>query len=211
MPTRVHARTRARVNVHTHVRVRACARTHACAHAHMCANSCVLPAEVCIASPPAPPSPRYKLVSASDKTLSGDNDPIDVIELGTRQRPVGSITRVKIIGVIAMIDDDETDWKVLTIAMDDDKAVNIQDLVDLDAHMPGVTASLTHWLRMYKTAEGKGENRFGYGGKPQGKAVATRVVEECHEAWRQLLAEKQASGGMKKVASGHNLFTSLAV
>ena len=25
-------------------------------------------------------------------------------------------------GVIAMIDDDETDWKVLTIALDDDKA-----------------------------------------------------------------------------------------
>lgn len=26
----------------------------------------------------------------------GDNDPIDVIELGTRQRPTGSITRVKV-------------------------------------------------------------------------------------------------------------------
>jgi inorganic pyrophosphatase len=29
---------------------------------------------------------------------------------------------VRILGVIAMIDDDETDWKVLTIALDDDKA-----------------------------------------------------------------------------------------
>ena len=28
----------------------------------------------------------------------------------------------RILGVIAMIDDDETDWKVLTIALDDDKA-----------------------------------------------------------------------------------------
>ena len=28
----------------------------------------------------------------------------------------------RILGVIAMIDDDETDWKVLTIAMDDDRA-----------------------------------------------------------------------------------------
>merc|ERR1719436_2146338 len=91
----------------------------------------------------------------------GDNDPIDVLELGSRQRPLGSITAVKILGVIAMIDSDETDWKILAIALDDDKAQHIQDLVDLDAHMPGVTGALTHWLETYKTAEGKDLNKFG--------------------------------------------------
>lgn len=88
----------------------------------------------------------------------------------------------EVVGVIAMIDSEETDWKILAIALDDDRAPNIHDLADLDAHMPGSTAALTHWLRMYKTAEGKGENRFGFGGKPQGAAVATRIVEETHEA-----------------------------
>jgi len=131
----------------------------------------------------------------------GDNDPIDVIELGTRQRPTGSITRVKVVGVIAMIDSEETDWKILAIAMDDDRAPNIHDLADLDAHMPGSTAALTHWLRMYKTAEGKGENRFGFGGRPQGAAVATRIVEETHEAWRRLLAESSGAGSLKRVGS----------
>jgi len=140
-------------------------------------------------------------VISEETGCPGDNDPIDVIELGTRQRLTGSITRVKIVGLIAMIDADETDWKVLTIALDDDRAQNIHDLADLDAHMPGVTAALTHWLRMYKTAEGKGENRFGFGGKPQGTAVATRIVEETHEAWRRLLADKATAGGMKRSAS----------
>jgi len=144
-------------------------------------------------------------VISEETGCPGDNDPIDVIELGTRQRPTGSITRVKIVGLIAMIDADETDWKILTIAMDDDKARNISDLADLDAHMPGVTSSLTHWLRMYKTAEGKGENKFGCGGKPQGAAFATRIVEETHEAWRQLLATQKNSGGLKKVGSATNL------
>jgi len=141
----------------------------------------------------------------------GDNDPIDVIELGTRQRPVGSITRVKIIGVIAMIDDDETDWKVLTLAMDDDRSPHVNDLNDLDAHMPGVTQSLTHWLRMYKTSEGKPENRFGCNDKPQVAAFAQRVVQECHESWRKLLAQANTSGKMKKVSSGGNIFTDLAL
>jgi inorganic pyrophosphatase len=141
----------------------------------------------------------------------GDNDPIDVIELGTRQRPVGSITSVKIVGVIAMIDSDETDWKILAIATDDDKAQHINDLQDLDAHMPGVTSAITYWLRMYKTADGKPENKFGCGGKPQGAKFATRVVQECHESWRTLLSESAKEGKMKKVASGSDLFTDLTV
>jgi len=141
----------------------------------------------------------------------GDNDPVDVIELGTRQRPLGSITRVKILGVIAMIDSDETDWKILAIALDDDKSVNIQDLNDLDAHMPGVTFALTHWLQHYKTAEGKGQNKFGCGGKPQGAAFATRVVEETHESWRNLLATAKSTSSLKKVSSGATLSTLLTV
>jgi len=140
-------------------------------------------------------------VISEETGCPGDNDPIDVIELGTRQRPTGSITRVKIIGLIAMIDADETDWKVLTIALDDDRAPNIQDLSDLDAHMPGVTAALTHWLRYYKTAEGKDENKFGCGGKPQGAAFATRIVEETHEAWKKLLADRKSEGSLRRVGS----------
>lgn len=135
---------------------------------------------------------------SEETDCGGDNDPIDVIELGTRQRPLGSITRVKILGVIAMIDSGETDWKILAIAEDDDKAVNIQDLNDLDAHMPGVTDALTNWLRMYKTAEGKPESKFGMGAKPQGAAFARRIVDECHESWRALLREQSQSGSLQR-------------
>lgn len=148
---------------------------------------------------------------SEDTGCPGDNDPVDVIELGSRQRPVGSITAVKILGVIAMIDDDETDWKVLTIALDDDKAQNMHDLGDVDAHFPGMTAALTDWLRMYKTAEGKKENKFGFGGKPQGAAFARKIVDETHESWRKLMAAADEKGKVKKVASGNNLFTDLAL
>ncbi len=54
-----------------------------------------------------------------DTNCKGDNDPLDAIEIGIRQRTVGSVTPVKVLGVLAMIDDGETDWKVLCIAVDD--------------------------------------------------------------------------------------------
>jgi len=46
----------------------------------------------------------------------GDNDPLDVIDIGTKQWAVGSVVRVKVLGIVALIDDGETDWKVITIS-----------------------------------------------------------------------------------------------
>ena len=47
-----------------------------------------------------------------DTGYPGDNDPLDVCEIGLRQVQTGEIRPVKVLGVLAMIDDDETDWKV---------------------------------------------------------------------------------------------------
>jgi inorganic pyrophosphatase len=44
--------------------------------------------------------------------LQGDNDPVDVVEIGDAQLKMGGVYRVKPLGVYAMIDDGELDWKV---------------------------------------------------------------------------------------------------
>ena len=44
--------------------------------------------------------------------VMGDNDPVDVVEIGAAALPMGSISPVKPVGVYAMIDDGELDWKV---------------------------------------------------------------------------------------------------
>jgi inorganic pyrophosphatase len=43
----------------------------------------------------------------------GDNDPVDVVEIGSRTLEQGGVYPVKPLGVFAMIDDGELDWKVL--------------------------------------------------------------------------------------------------
>ena len=42
----------------------------------------------------------------------GDDDPIDVVEIGSKSLAMGTVTEVKPLGVLAMIDDGELDWKV---------------------------------------------------------------------------------------------------
>ena len=45
----------------------------------------------------------------------GDNDPIDVVEIGSKTLAMGTVVEVKPLGVIAMIDDGELDWKVKSL------------------------------------------------------------------------------------------------
>ncbi|OQR86475.1 inorganic pyrophosphatase [Achlya hypogyna] len=117
----------------------------------------------------------------------GDNDPLDVIEIGTKKWNVGSIVQVKVLGVLALIDDNETDWKVICINVEDHYASKIHDVADIEAHMPGCIAAIHDWLRDYKMPS---INQFAYDGKCMNRDFAESVVAETHEFWKLLVEER---------------------
>ncbi len=114
----------------------------------------------------------------------GDNDPLDVVELGMRAWPVGSVIRVKPLGIMAMLDGGETDWKLLTIAVTDPVAPMLADIDDVNMHMPGAVAATHRWFRLYKWPQ---TNSFAFGGKALNRAYAERIIAETHAAWRKLV------------------------
>jgi inorganic pyrophosphatase len=63
-----------------------------------------------------------------DTKIGGDNDPIDVVEIGGAL-PVGTVTPVKVLGILGMIDQGETDWKVVTIANNHPLAAKMNGIV----------------------------------------------------------------------------------
>jgi len=118
--------------------------------------------------------------------VAGDNDPIDVIEIGGKIHPRGSVIQVKVLGVLAMIDDGELDWKMLAIAADDPLAPQLNDVADIDKHMKGVISGIREWFRWYKTPDGKPLNEFGYDEAALGRDRAVGVIEETHGFWQKL-------------------------
>ncbi len=62
----------------------------------------------------------------------GDNDPVDVVEIGSAAGRRGGVYKVKPLGVLAMIDDGELDWKVIAISVDDPKAGLVNDVEDVE-------------------------------------------------------------------------------
>ena len=54
---------------------------------------------------------------------------------------------VKVLGTLAMIDDGETDWKMIVIDVDDPLAAELNNLDDVEKAMPGFLANTREWFR----------------------------------------------------------------
>jgi inorganic pyrophosphatase len=116
----------------------------------------------------------------------GDNDPLDICELGSRVAQIGEVIQVKILGVLAMIDDGETDWKVLGIDIRDPMAEKLNDVEDIEKVMKGYLAATVEWFRIYKIPAGKPENKFAFNSEPRGREFAMSIIEETRTQWQRL-------------------------
>merc|ERR1712048_1147262 len=121
----------------------------------------------------------------------GDNDPIDVCEIGEKVQPRGAVIKVKVLGVLAMIDEGETDWKVIVIDVTDPEADNMNSLEGVEKVKPGFLDATREWFRRYKVPDGKPLNEFAFDEQYKDAKFATEIINETHQFW------KQAIGGEK--------------
>lgn len=119
----------------------------------------------------------------------GDNDPLDVIEIGTKIKKIGEVYEAKVLGCLALIDDGECDWKIIVIDVNDEKSKNIHDIEDVEITFPGILEATLTWFKTYKVPAGKKFNRFAFEGKYQNKEFATKIIENAHLSWKGLVEE----------------------
>lgn len=129
-----------------------------------------------------------------DTDCRGDNDPIDVCEIGSKVLSCGEVIPVKILGVLALVDEGETDWKLIAINVNDPEASKFHDIDDVKKYKPGYLEATLDWFRYYKVPDGKPENKFAFNGEFRNKAFALEVIELTHECWKALLMRKQDRG-----------------
>ncbi|TBU05978.1 inorganic pyrophosphatase [Hamiltosporidium tvaerminnensis] len=119
--------------------------------------------------------------------LNGDNDPIDVIEIGKIQKKIGEVYSAKVLGCLGLLDEGECDWKIIVIDINDENASKINDIDEIDNYYPGLLEATTRWFRYYKVPDNKPENLFAFGGKFLNKDIAFGVIKEAHENWNKLI------------------------
>ncbi|XVE48662.1 hypothetical protein DITRI_Ditri01bG0020400 [Diplodiscus trichospermus] len=129
----------------------------------------------------------------------GDNDPVDVVEIGESRRKIGDILEVKPLAALAMIDEGELDWKIVAISLDDPRAPLVNDVDDVERHFPGTLTAIRDWFRDYKIPDGKPANKFGLGNKAANKDYALKVITETNESWAKLVKRSIPSGELSLV------------
>ena len=106
----------------------------------------------------------------------GDSDPLDVCEIGELVGYPGQIKQVKVLGVMALLDEEETDWKVIVIDVNDPLASKLNDVEDVERALPGLLRATNEWFRIYKIPDGKPENQFAFTGECKNKKLVEDVL-----------------------------------
>ncbi|CAR25306.1 inorganic diphosphatase IPP1 [Lachancea thermotolerans CBS 6340] len=128
---------------------------------------------------------------------AGDNDPLDVLEIGETIGYTGQVKQVKVLGVMALLDEGETDWKVIVIDINDPLAPKLNDIEDVEKYFPGLLRATNEWFRIYKIPDGKPENQFAFSGEAKNKKYALDVIRECSDAWKNLIQGKSDVKGIE--------------
>ncbi|XP_058649884.1 inorganic pyrophosphatase 2, mitochondrial isoform X2 [Onychostoma macrolepis] len=129
-----------------------------------------------------------------DTGCCGDNDPIDVCDIGNTVCSRGEVIRVKVLGTLALIDEGETDWKVMVINMEDPEAEDFNDIEDVRRLKPGYLEATLDWFRMYKVPDGKPENQFAFNGEFKNRDFAIKTVKDTHSFWKALISKNTDAG-----------------
>ena len=76
--------------------------------------------------------------------------PVDVCEIGEAIGYTGQVKQVKVLGIMALLDEGETDWKVIVVDVNDPLASKLNDIEDVERHLPGLIRATNEWFRIYK-------------------------------------------------------------
>jgi len=124
----------------------------------------------------------------------GDDDPVDVVEIGAASLEMGSFTPVKVLGCLSMIDDGELDWKVIALNAADEHADAINDVDDIEKFYPGTVSGIREWFRWYKTPDDKPVNGFGHGERALNAAETKEVIKETNGFYKKLISGETDAG-----------------
>ena len=87
---------------------------------------------------------------------------------------------------MALLDEEETDWKIIVIDINDPLAPRLNDIEDVERHLPGLLRATNEWFRIYKIPDGKPENQFAFSGECKNKKSAILC---CGNLKRMLTSE----------------------
>lgn len=108
-------------------------------------------------------------------TLSLDGDPLDVLIFCQEDIAPMTLVVCKPIGILGMIDEQETDEKIIAVPLHDPSMSDYDDIEQLPGHLK---KEIRHFFEVYKSLEGKTTTIDQLEGREAAKAIIARSMEE---------------------------------
>jgi len=120
-----------------------------------------------------------------------------VVELSGEPLPQGIIVPIKVISVLGMVDEGESDWKIIGIRADHPKLHEIDSMEDANRVLGfDWSACILDWFQNYKVPDGKPQNSFTHNNKFHDPEMAVEVIEEGHRYWYELMLGNKDKKGL---------------
>jgi inorganic pyrophosphatase len=117
----------------------------------------------------------------------GDSESIDIFEIGDRIGEPGDVIPVKLLGLMAFVDEGKSDWKIIAVDTRDRKADQMNDIEDVEKVKPGLLKDLQKWVKNHKIPAGKPASQLALDGKFLGKSSAENIISETNRLWKELV------------------------
>lgn len=107
------------------------------------------------------------------QTLWEDGDPLDVVLLTTYPLFPGILVKVRPVGMMDMVDDGESDVKIIAVPVKDPRWAEVQDLSDVNKH---TLKEMEHYFTTYKKLQNKEVIIKGFGDKAAAMDAFTKAT-----------------------------------
>ena len=119
----------------------------------------------------------------SPRTYGDDNDPLDVLLLCTEKLDPLTLVRAYPIGVISMLDGNDSDEKIIAIPFTDPTYNGYKDITDLPNH---IFEEMRHFFEVYKTLE----NKHTAVNEVSGSQTAINIIKTAIESYNERFNKK---------------------
>jgi len=103
-----------------------------------------------------------------------DGDALDVLVLTTYPLPSLTLVAVRPVGVMEMIDEGESDHKIIAVPVKDKRWEGVKDIEDVNKH---TLKEIQHFFETYKQLKGSAVNVPGFKGKKEAHEAIAKSIE----------------------------------
>ena len=116
------------------------------------------------------------------KTLWDDGDPMDILVIMDQPTFPGCIIESRCIGVMEMIDGEESDNKIIAVPVNDPRFKDVKDINDIpEAYLD----EIVHFFQEYKKLEGKTTEVMGWSDAKK----ALKDIEHSMDLYNKMLTD----------------------